>query len=54
MFMHALACGQAPTKKGIPSTHLDVAVGDAHAVAVVQPDEELLEEPPRLVLGAPH
>ncbi len=31
---------------------LDVSIGNAHAVAVVQPDDKLLEEPSRLLLGA--
>ena len=31
---------------------LDIAVRDAHAVAVVQSDDELLEEPTRLLLRA--
>ena len=30
---------------------LDVAVGDAHPVAVVEPDDQLLEEPPGQLLG---
>lgn len=46
--------GVMSTQARTRAAHLDVAVGDTHAVAVVQPDDELLEEPPGLVLRAAH